>query len=86
MLGRRLLELFPQAPLGANQGLSVAAMSYDGNMGFGLLADRDALPDLDRLGLELYRSIRELMDSIGVEAAAEPPEEAVPVTVGAGTD
>jgi hypothetical protein len=29
---------------------SVAAMSYDGSLTFGLLGDYNALPDLDELG------------------------------------
>lgn len=63
--GRRLLELFPQAPLAANQGLAVAAMSYDGRMGFGLLADRDAVPNLDELADDLCASIDALIEAAG---------------------
>lgn len=84
--GRRLLELFPQAPLGANQGLSVAVMSYDGNMGFGLLADRDVLPDVDVIAREIYWSIRELIDASGAVRVEEAEETApIPVGVGAST-
>lgn len=59
--GRRLLELYPQAPLATNQALAIAAMSYDGKMGFGLLGDRDLVPDIDRLGVALSESIDELV-------------------------
>ena len=38
----------PAVPLNPrNQALSIGIVSYDGGVGFGLLADRDALPDLD---------------------------------------
>jgi WS/DGAT/MGAT family acyltransferase len=58
--GRRLLELFPQAPLAANQALSVAALSYDGRIGFGLLADHSLLPDIEVLRQGLEDSMDEL--------------------------
>jgi WS/DGAT/MGAT family acyltransferase len=58
--GRRLLELFPQAPLAANQALSIAALSYDGRLGFGLLADHAILPDIDVLSEGLEESMDEL--------------------------
>jgi hypothetical protein len=33
-------------------------MSYNGHLGFGLLGDYDALPDLDAIALDLEHSIR----------------------------
>lgn len=58
--GRRLLELFPQAPLAANQGLSIGALSYDGRLGFGLVGDRALVGDLDVLRQGLEDSLDEL--------------------------
>lgn len=58
--GRRLLELFPQAPLAKRQGLSVAALSYDGRIGFGLLGDHALLPDLEVLASGIEESVDEL--------------------------
>jgi WS/DGAT/MGAT family acyltransferase len=60
LLGRRLLELFPQAPLAAHQGLSIAALSYDGKIGFGVLADHDSMPDVDVLTRSLEGALDEL--------------------------
>jgi hypothetical protein len=80
LLGRRLADLFPQAPLAANQALSIAVMSYDGTMGFGLLADRDALPDVDVIAQGIEASIAELRSRC---ALPELEEEPVPVGVGA---
>jgi len=61
-------DIAPQAPLAANQALSIAVMSYDGTMGFGLLADRDALPDVDVIaeGIET-RATADLLMSMGCE-------------------
>ena len=61
LLGRKLLELFPQAPLAANQGLSVAALSYNGKIGFGLLADHDRIRDVDVLAHALEGSLDDLL-------------------------
>ncbi len=46
--GVPLLEVFPAVPLNPrNQALTIGIVSYDGGVRFGLLADRDALPDVD---------------------------------------
>ena len=50
LLGRELQDFFPVAFLPEDHALAVAIMSYNGNMDFGLLADYDAMPDLDGLG------------------------------------
>ena len=42
LLGRRLRVLYPVVPLAHRQALGIAVMSYDGHLGFGLLADYDA--------------------------------------------
>jgi len=82
LLGRRLVDLFPQAPLAANQALSIAVMSYDGTMGFGLLGDRDALPDVDVIARGIDTSIHELLSRCELPEIAEEP---VPVGVGAAS-
>lgn len=74
VLGHRLLETFPLAPLAKRQALCVAVMSYNGKLNFGLLADYDAIPDLDRLIVGLRESIDELREAAGVELPAEPIE------------
>jgi WS/DGAT/MGAT family acyltransferase len=60
VLGARLLEMYPQLPLFAGQGLGVAALSYCGRVGFGLVADRDLAPDLGALREALGESFAEL--------------------------
>ena len=47
LAGVPMLEVFPAVPLNPrNQALSIGIVSYDGGVRFGLLADKDALPDL----------------------------------------
>jgi diacylglycerol O-acyltransferase len=49
VLGRELQDLYPVAFLPRDHALAVAIMSFNGRLDFGLLADYDALPDLDEL-------------------------------------
>jgi WS/DGAT/MGAT family acyltransferase len=70
--GRRLRAFYPQVPLTLNTALGIAIMSYDGRLGFGLLGDYDALPDLDAVAEDLEASIDELADAAGLPAAREP--------------
>jgi hypothetical protein len=74
LLGRKLLELYPQAPLAANQGLSIAALSYNGRIGFGLLGDHDRIPDLDVLASGIGGALDDLVWAGGLDtiAPAEP--------------
>jgi diacylglycerol O-acyltransferase / wax synthase len=68
LLGRRLRSLYPVVPLARRQALGIAVMSYNGHLGFGLLADYDALPDLDAIALDLEHAIRQLARAAGVRA------------------
>jgi diacylglycerol O-acyltransferase / wax synthase len=43
----RVLEVFPVLPLIGNEPLGVGALSYAGTFNVGVVADRDAYPDLD---------------------------------------
>jgi diacylglycerol O-acyltransferase / wax synthase len=47
LAGTRVLEVFPVLPLIANEPLGVGALSYAGTFNIGVVADRDAYPDLD---------------------------------------
>jgi WS/DGAT/MGAT family acyltransferase len=44
--GARMLEAFPYVGIVDNQALTIAVLSYDGKLGFGITGDRDVLPDL----------------------------------------
>jgi WS/DGAT/MGAT family acyltransferase len=60
LLGRRMRAIYPVVPLARNQALGIAVMSYNGRLGFGLLADYDALPDLHDVADALRDAIADL--------------------------
>jgi diacylglycerol O-acyltransferase len=70
LLGRRLEILYPVVPLAQRQALGIAVMSYDGHLGFGLLGDYDALPDLEDIALDLKWAVAELCRAAGVQPRA----------------
>ena len=69
LLGRRLRGLYPVVPLAQRQALGIAVMSYDGHLGFGLLGDYDALPELDAIALDLKWAIASLSRAAGAADA-----------------
>ncbi len=48
LLGSRMLEIYPVVPLLDGLGLGIALFSYDGKLCWGVNADWDLVPDLDR--------------------------------------
>ncbi len=65
LLGRKLVELAPLAFLAPEHSLAIGIMSYDGHVTYGLIADADNLPDLDRLAGYLRESLAELVATAG---------------------
>jgi WS/DGAT/MGAT family acyltransferase len=65
LIGRRMEAVFPMVPLAKRQAVCVGVMSYDGGVGFGLIGDYDAIPDLDELAAELDASLEELVEAAG---------------------
>jgi WS/DGAT/MGAT family acyltransferase len=61
VLGREMLDIFPVAFLPEQHAMAVAIMSYNGGLNFGLLADFDAMPDLDEIGRGLEDALDELV-------------------------
>jgi WS/DGAT/MGAT family acyltransferase len=66
--GRELLELVPVAFLPDNFALTIAAMSYNGKLDFGLIGDYDAMPDIDLVAEYVAEALEELL-----VAAGRPP-------------
>lgn len=58
--GARMLHADALVPLAAEHAVGVAVLSYDGELSFGLIADRDAVPDIDVLARGIAASIEEL--------------------------
>ncbi len=78
LLGRQMDAVYPMVPLAANQALGVAIMSYDGELNFGLNADFDAMPDVERIAELISASIAELAEAaatvpVGSNGAAAAP-------------
>jgi diacylglycerol O-acyltransferase len=68
LLGRQLSRLYPLVPIVENAALGIAIMSYNGRIDFGLVADYDALPDLDDVAAALDGAIAELAAVAGVSS------------------
>ena len=74
VLGRELQDLFPLAFLPRNHALAVAIMSYNGHLTYGLLADYDALEDLDVFAAGIDAALSELLDAAQGKPRRETPE------------
>ncbi|HEY1540406.1 MAG TPA: wax ester/triacylglycerol synthase family O-acyltransferase [Solirubrobacteraceae bacterium] len=68
--GRQMRAVFPIAFLPRNHALSIAIMSYNGNMDFGLLGDYDAMFDLDELAASIESELAQLVALAAAESGA----------------
>ena len=68
-VGRRMLAAYPQVPTGYDLGVGCAVHSYNGKLFFGLLADTQAAPDVERLRDFLTLSFDELKRSAAKKKA-----------------
>lgn len=62
--GTKLLETYAVPPLLHNQVLAIGVTSYNGELYFGINADRDAMSDVDVLPGLLAESIDELLEAV----------------------
>jgi WS/DGAT/MGAT family acyltransferase len=70
VLGREMEEVYPVAFLPENHALAVAIMSYNGKIGFGLLADYDSMEDVEAIADGIAESLAELEQAAGAATAA----------------
>ncbi len=68
--GARLQHFYPVSTLVDGQGLNMTVQSYDGNLDFGFVADRDLVPDLWLLTDLLHEEMAEL---VAIAAATMAP-------------
>ncbi len=61
LLGRQMLACYPAVPLAALQTLCVGLLSYNGQVGVGLLGDADAARDLPSLAENMGQALTELV-------------------------
>jgi WS/DGAT/MGAT family acyltransferase len=76
MLGCRLREAYPVVPLADRHALSIGFTSIAGGAFFGVYADRDSIPDADRLADDIGEALDELLALAGDERPA-PREPAL---------
>ena len=76
--GAAMEHFYPVSVVAEGQGLNMTVQSYLGRLDFGLVADRDLVPDLWDLCDGLDRAMRELLD------AARPPVKRAPRTPARG--
>ena len=61
--GAKLIDVWPFVSIYHSLGLNIAIVSYNGAVSFGLLADRDLVPDLDAFARHLEQTVADYSDS-----------------------
>ncbi len=72
MAGQQLLETYPALPLSGGRAIAIGVTSYNGQVYFGIVADREAVPDADVLAQCIVESLEELIDTVGAKRARAP--------------
>ena len=62
--GAQMVESYPIHPLVPGHGLAIGVTSYDGQVFYGITADRDLVPDAEVLGACLVEALEELRDTV----------------------
>ena len=75
MAGAKMLTYYPVSIVSHSLGLNVTVQSYNGNLDFGLIACRKAMPDLPELAKHMMAAHRELLKLTPVVDAAKAVEE-----------
>jgi diacylglycerol O-acyltransferase / wax synthase len=76
--GTRLVGSYPVLPLSAGHLLAIGVTSYDGEVFFGLNADRDAIGDLEVLAQCLHDALEELQDTTVRATTVRQPTRKAP--------
>lgn len=72
MAGAPVSEVYPCIPLSDCRALSIGVTSYNGNVYFGLVADREAMPDLEVLAQCIRDSLDEMLETVGGRRSRAP--------------
>src|SRR4051812_33259065 len=81
LLGRELRAVYPLAFLAGDRALAIAVMSYNGGVNFGLIADLDAMGDLDVVAEGIASSLAEYVALAGPAGQPDGPRRAGPQRV-----
>ena len=57
-----MTDTYPVMPVAEGQALAIGVTSYDGQVHYGINADRDLVPDVDVLAAAITESLGELLD------------------------
>jgi WS/DGAT/MGAT family acyltransferase len=72
VLGRELSGVYPVGFLARRHALAVAIISYNGSINFGLIADREAIDDLEQIAGYIDESVNELLAAAETGASGQP--------------
>ena len=72
MAGVRVSEVYPCIPLSDNRAVSIGVTSYNGKVFYGIVADRDAIPDADVLAQCIDDALVEMVETVGTRRAKAP--------------
>lgn len=75
VLGREVTGVFPVGFLARRHALAIAIVSYNGKIGFGILADRAAMPDAELLSDYLDEAVEELRAAARIASRGETDDD-----------
>jgi hypothetical protein len=73
LAGVRVIEVFPVLPLIASVTLGAGALSYAGQLNITVVADRDAVPDLDTFTAAARSELRVLCEPVSAGSRSSSP-------------
>jgi diacylglycerol O-acyltransferase / wax synthase len=74
VLGRELTAVYPIGFLAKDHALAIAILSYNGRVGFGLLADPGSVPDAERIVDHLTAAVEELAAAAQIASPGDGDE------------
>jgi len=75
VLGRELEGVFPVGFLARRHALAIAIISYNGQVNFGLLADRASMPELESISAYLRESVEELLAAARIASGGKSDDD-----------
>ena len=69
----RMEQIYPYVPLADNLGLGIALFSYNGEVAWGLNADRDVVPDVSALSEQIESAFSKLRKEARRAAGVKKP-------------
>jgi diacylglycerol O-acyltransferase len=72
MAGAAVSEVYPCVPLTGHRAVSIGVTSYRSKVFFGIVADREAMPDVDVLAQCIEEALAELVESVSSRGGRAP--------------